>query len=109
MTDIIAVAQKALRSLSGSPDDIADSLQLKKITNMQRCSTKCIIANYLEAETGERWVVSGAAHPLNDLGVFVFLGGPVVQFIHKFDRGEYPDLETPRPVTPSPWKVLASA
>jgi len=109
MTDIRATAQKALRSLGTDPDEIADSLRLRGITGYQRCSTKCIIANYLEVETGEPWVVGGGAHTLNDLNTFIFLGSGMRAFINRFDAGHYPDLETPRPVHPSPWKILVTA
>src|SRR6266568_3051480 len=106
--------QNALRELGATSDEIADSLRLLGITGYKKCSTKCVIANYLEAVTGQTWVVSGSAHMASDTAVVVFLTFQVKNFIGKFDEGFYPDLIATRP-TPtvkelvSAWSVTSAA
>lgn len=96
-----------LKSLGNTPDEVADSLRRQGIKGVKESTYHCPILNAIYKACPDYWsglkITNGDKHGdhwyyhagLDDCQIMdPSLPQPVMDFIGKFDCGEYPDLET---------------
>ncbi len=88
----LSQALAELSVLSG-PDAVADLLRREGIRGRRKEACDCPLARLLAARIGCRTVSVSYDFCWEQPGVFLGLGPSVGQFLARFDRGIYPDLE----------------
>ena len=83
-------AERLLKSLGNSPEDVAMYLELRGITGVRSTGKSCPIANLLKQKF-DKVLVGVSTASIGNIKVDV--PDPVQTFILHFDRGEYPELD----------------
>lgn len=89
----------ALEKLGSFPHEIAESLKDLEVKGYRNTASACPISNYLMAltdcnvTTGRKFLTAIDFAEMRAATVDTPL--PVREFIHFFDGGQYPELETP--------------
>lgn len=79
-------------ALKNASDKIADLMRKYGIKGIRESESQCPLACYFELKTKHPMLVKDDAIQIDERYKIV-LGGPMHEFIQRFDRGEYPDLE----------------
>jgi hypothetical protein len=86
------VAPIANSSAGATPDSIAAHLRSLGIKGKRNSGCDCPVAIWLSGAFGQRGEVGECAFKFSGSPLQLDFGSPLVEFVNRFDAGEYPDL-----------------
>lgn len=82
----------ALAALGGTPDAVAATLRAAGVTGEPSCPRRCVVAEWLRVRLGLYGRPSVGRHVASVGVVTVRHPAALLEFLRRFDRGDYPDL-----------------